>query len=64
MKKAAKKKVGKVKECLCPFCEEELMVAGLPFCMACRALLNYCTRCKIVVEKGVKTCPRCGGGLS
>lgn len=63
MKKAVKKKAEGTKQCLCPFCEEELIGAGSPFCVACSALMKYCANCKIVVEKGVKVCPRCGGPL-
>ena len=64
MKKAAKKKgTTEEKGCICPFCEGEFLVAGAAFCQACSVLLSYCTRCKIVVEKGVKNCPRCGSPL-
>jgi hypothetical protein len=65
MKKVAKSKEkgGEVKECLCPYCEEELMLAELPFCKSCSVLLRYCKTCKIVVEKGVENCPRCGAPL-
>lgn len=64
MKKAVTKKTAANKKCLCPFCEDELMAEGSPFCNACRTLMNYCVTCKIVVERGAKTCPRCGGVLS
>lgn len=64
MKKPVKKKAEAAKKCLCPFCEEELMGEGSPFCMVCRAIMKYCTTCKIVVEKGSTICPRCGGALS
>ena len=65
MKKAVtKKKEEGIKGCMCPFCEEELVAEGSPFCVACRALMNYCRTCKIVVAKGVKECPRCGGALA
>ncbi|MBI4332242.1 MAG: hypothetical protein HY673_13280 [Chloroflexi bacterium] len=64
MKKAAKKKVDAVRKCLCPFCEEELMEDGSPFCMACKALMHYCSHCKIVIERSATVCPRCGGALS
>lgn len=63
MKKAVKKKETKEKGCLCPFCEGELLVAGAAFCQGCSALLSYCSTCKIMVERGVKNCPRCGAPL-
>ncbi len=63
MEKEVKKECLDVKECLCPFCEEELMASSLQFCKACSALLNYCSTCKIVIERGVTICPRCGASL-
>ncbi len=63
MKKAITKKTQANKKCTCPFCEEELIEEGSPFCSACHKLINYCIRCKIAVQKGVVECPRCGGAL-
>lgn len=64
MKKVVKKKDTKEKGCLCPFCEGELPIANAVLCQPCSVLLNYCDKCEIVVEKGVKNCPRCGAPLS
>ncbi|MDP2719025.1 MAG: hypothetical protein Q8P44_04225 [Dehalococcoidia bacterium] len=63
MQKGGKKEKPEVKECLCPYCEEETIDADLPFCQACKALMSYCYNCEIVAEKGLQTCPRCGEPL-
>ena len=48
---------------VCPYCEEEIFDAGLPYCKPCGVALLYCTRCNISVEREAKVCPRCGGEL-
>jgi len=64
--KSAKKAVKSKKEhkCLCPYCEEELVMANCPFCHACGAAINYCIRCGIMVpDINATTCPGCGAPL-
>ena len=34
------KKAKKEEKCLCPYCEEELVVASCPFCQACGIVLQ------------------------
>ena len=48
---------------VCPYCEGEIIDAGLPYCKPCGITLLYCTRCKISVEREAKVCPKCGGEL-
>ncbi len=50
--------------CLCPYCEEELVIASMPFCQACGVVFRYCIKCGVtVLEKDAETCPWCGGRL-
>ncbi len=60
-KKPAKAKGGK---CFCPYCEEELIRVGAPFCAACKMVIIRCTTClTAVTDKDAKTCPKCGEPL-
>ncbi len=61
------KKSGEAKKefsCLCPYCEEELVIESCPFCQACGSVITYCVSCQIVVpdDKATK-CPECGAPL-
>ena len=53
----------KQKRCFCPYCEEEIVMAALPYCQPCNVTLRYCTRCEIAVEREAEVCPQCGGEL-
>ncbi len=60
------KKQKKVEQerCLCPYCDEELVVASMPFCRTCGVVFRHCIRCGVtVLEKDATTCPKCGGQL-
>ena len=56
----AKEKKGKR---VCPYCEEEILMAGLPYCQPCGVTLRYCSRCQIAVVREAEACPQCGGEL-
>jgi len=59
-----KKPAKKGEECFCPYCEEELILEGAPFCAACKLIVIRCTKClTVVTDKEAKTCPRCGEPL-
>ena len=61
------KKEKKVKEerCICPYCEEELIMANLPYCRPCRIVFRQCIRCQItVLDKEATNCPKCGEPLA
>ena len=50
--------------CLCPYCEEELVIASCPFCQACGSVISYCVSCQIIVpDVEATTCPDCGAPL-
>jgi hypothetical protein len=53
----------KRKRCFCPYCEEELVISGLPYCQPCGVVLHYCTNCQIAVVREAEVCPQCGGKL-
>ncbi|MCJ7790998.1 MAG: hypothetical protein MUP49_01060 [Dehalococcoidia bacterium] len=58
------KKAKKEKSCLCPYCEEELVITSCPFCQACGAVISYCVSCQMMVlDEKTTTCPQCGGQL-
>ncbi len=47
----------------CPYCEEEILTAGFPYCQPCGVLLRYCAKCQIAVVREAVVCPQCGGKL-
>jgi len=50
--------------CLCPYCEEELVIASCPFCEACGSVISYCVSCQIMVtDVDATVCPECGAPL-
>ena len=60
-----KEKKAKEKRCLCPYCEEELIAASLPYCKPCGIVFCRCIKCRLtVLDKKAKNCPKCGGPLS
>jgi len=50
-------------KCFCPYCEEELVMAALPYCQPCGVTLRYCINCQIAVAREAEVCPQCGGKL-
>ena len=49
--------------CICPYCEEELLMSAPPYCQPCGVTLLYCDKCGIAVEREATVCPQCGGKL-
>ena len=57
------KKAKKEGKCLCPYCEEQVIVS-CPFCHACGAVLSYCVSCQTMVpDEKATVCPECGAPL-
>ena len=52
------------KEFHCPFCDEEIQQAKLPWCQACGVKLAYCSKCGQPLANEQTTCPHCGTKLS
>jgi len=61
--KRSEKANEKERKRLCPYCEEEILTAGFPFCQPCGVRLRYCVRCQIPVVREAAVCPQCGGEL-
>ena len=60
-----KEKKVKKESCICPYCEEEMMVTSFPFCQACGIVFRRCLKCQItVLDKKATKCPQCGEPLS
>lgn len=53
----------KTRRCHCPFCNEEILEAGLPFCQFCGISVFYCPLCQNPVPPDSATCPRCGADI-
>ncbi len=54
-------KAEKEERCLCPYCEEELVITYAPFCQACGIVFRRCLECEItVLDKEATHCPKCG----
>jgi hypothetical protein len=51
------------RKCSCPYCDEEIILAVLPYCQPCGVTLRYCSSCRIAVPREAKVCPQCGGKL-
>jgi len=47
----------------CPFCDEEIMSADLPWCQACKVTVFYCPDCRQPVPREEKACPSCGAEI-
>jgi len=51
------------KRLFCPYCDEEMMVADLPYCQACQITLFYCPKCRKPLSRDNKVCPHCGAEI-
>ena len=47
----------------CPFCDEEIMKAALPFCQACGVTIFYCPECRKPLPRDKRVCPHCGADI-
>ena len=53
----------KEKRLFCPYCDEEIMGAGLSYCQACGVTVFYCPQCRKSVARDKKVCPHCGAEI-
>lgn len=51
------------KQTYCPYCDEEIMKAGLPYCQACGLTIFYCPRCRKPLARENEVCPHCGADI-
>lgn len=61
---AEKNVTAQKKEFHCPYCDEEVRAAKLPWCQACGVKLTYCSKCGQPLGAESTTCPHCGAKLS
>jgi predicted RNA-binding Zn-ribbon protein involved in translation (DUF1610 family) len=47
----------------CPYCDEEIMRADLPYCQACGVTIFYCPQCRKALPRDKKVCPHCGAEI-
>lgn len=52
------------KPCSCPYCDEEIARASLPWCEACGVEILHCPECHQAVPRDVKSCPHCGADVA
>ena len=62
MPKAQKQAKGKEPHA-CPFCDEEMVAADLPYCQVCGVRVFLCPQCKKPVTRDKETCPSCGARI-
>ena len=48
----------------CPYCDEEMQQAKLPWCQACGIKLSLCPQCGQPISGELSSCPRCGKKIS
>jgi uncharacterized C2H2 Zn-finger protein len=48
----------------CPYCDNEVLEAKLPWCQACGVKLLSCPQCGQSVGREMLTCPHCGVKIS
>jgi len=58
----AKQKTKK-RELFCPYCDEEIVKAGLPYCQSCGVTIFYCPKCRQPVARDKRVCPHCGAEI-
>jgi predicted RNA-binding Zn-ribbon protein involved in translation (DUF1610 family) len=59
-----KKNMKAEKKCACPYCDEEIKNANLPFCQSCGVVIRRCGHCHVIIkDDGIHTCPECGKSL-
>ena len=51
--KGSKEPKEMARRCFCPYCEEEISLAVLPYCQPCGVTLRYCSNCQIAVPREV-----------
>ena len=53
----------KGKHLFCPYCDEEIMNADLPYCQACQITIFYCPECQEPLPRDIRVCPKCGAEI-
>jgi hypothetical protein len=61
---ADKKATASKQQSHCPYCDQEVQEAKLPWCQGCGVKLNVCASCGKPVAADSKECPHCHSKLS
>ncbi|MFH1382767.1 MAG: zinc-ribbon domain-containing protein [Chloroflexota bacterium] len=51
------------KQPCCPYCDEEMLQADLPYCKPCSMTILYCPECHKPVARNSKKCSHCGATI-
>ena len=51
------------RRCLCPYCDQEILEADLPYCQACQVTIFYCPECREPLPRDIRVCPNCGAEI-
>jgi predicted amidophosphoribosyltransferase len=57
------KRKAKKEHLFCPYCDQEIVEADLPYCQACQVTVFYCPVCRKPVPRQRTTCPHCGAAM-
>jgi hypothetical protein len=57
------KKQKEKKHVVCPYCDEEIKSANLPYCTSCKVTIFYCPQCHKPTPSDKKVCSYCGAEL-
>ena len=47
----------------CPYCDEEIKKANLPYCQSCGITMFYCPKCREPLSRENEVCPHCGAEI-
>ncbi|MFC2052352.1 zinc-ribbon domain-containing protein [Chloroflexota bacterium] len=51
------------KHLFCPYCDDEIMTAGFPYCQVCGLTVFYCPKCHKPLPREDKVCSHCGAEI-
>ena len=54
---------GKKNPLACPYCDEEVITADLPYCKICGVTIFYCPQCREPLPREERVCPHCGAEI-
>jgi predicted amidophosphoribosyltransferase len=57
------KKQKEKKHVVCPYCDEEIKSANLPYCTTCKVTVFYCPKCGKPTPSDKKVCTQCGAEI-
>ncbi len=61
--KKEERKIEEKEERWCPYCEDEISKAKLPFCQPCQVTTFKCPSCGKPAPRNKRICPACGAKM-